>query len=639
MKNKKIKHLLITLIMLIFFLSLISDTKGSQNIPYLDIVSTLHDHYGIVLSNEQLYWNGSKTRILAYALDSIDYINSGKTRLLIEDKRHKCGVNVYFDKGVKYASLSVDVFKYNSKQRFYRRKSLFSKELEKALLCLSTDFGENKKRVESFLQSHFAIYLDTHNHLSLTGEQVKSYKSFTPRERMILLHTLIDLSPLIKSRPSWTLYLLRRKKDFQTSHLSHSTTAQSHILSRHKGYIEFTDEAFIGPESHSKTIFIHEIMHFFVENIWQQNLLNQWANLGSWYRDRSDMDQWSTKEEKAFVSPYAHENNPTEDLVESIANYVVYPSYLKSIAPNKYRFIKDQFMKRIQYLNKIPSFLTFIIDGSEKLNAFPERAKELKVISSSSYLGEIVLGLYLQPEAGRERCEAAYVILKMYNKNKTPLYVRFLSNKNGSCYLISKFTLPQHKSPTDSKEWALDSIQIYNNLGEARFQSGSDFYFKLFSKSKGGKPSLNSTSSSSSQEAQNQKKKINEKKEEKTQYAFHYNDRLYPLQLILNSINLQFTPFGDSDSRLKLEFQVKDQDLTESDLKKVYFYFADPKETRYRFVLTPILIDEEGPLKTYRVHIFLPRGIRGGVWSLREVLLQTKKDLILPYKFTHKLLF
>ena len=646
---------------------------ASQNIPYLDMVSTLRDHYGIVLSNEQLYWNDGKTRILARALDSIGYVSMGKTRFLIENRRYKCGIDVYFDKGVKYVSLSVDVFKYPSKRVSYRRdgrKALFSKKLEKALLCLLTDFGENKKRVDAFLQNRFSIYLGTRNHLSLTGEKATAYKSFTPRERMILLHTLMDLSLLMKGRPSWTLYLLRRENTFKDSHLFHSSTARSHILSRHKGYIEFTDEAFTGPISHSKTIFIHEIMHFFVENIWRRETLKEWANLGSWYRDRYDMDQWSTKEERAFVSPYAFEMNPTEDLVESLAHYVVFPSYFKFIAPHKYRFVQNNLMKKVQYLNKAPSSLSFLIDGPEQLDLFPERIKELKVISSSSYLGEMVLGLHLQPEIGREHCESAYVMLKMYNQNRIPLYVRFLSNKNRSCYLITRFKLPKPAHPKDpkEKEWILDSMQVYNHLGEVRFQSGNDFYFKILSASKRGKVSslglppssgvvsgqpsglssgqpvdlsLNPSSSS----AQN---KRNERKAqggtEKGEYAFHYNDRLYPVQLLMGTVNLQFSPLGPNnsklnDSRLRLEFQVKEQGFSESELKRVQLYFSGPRGTRYRFVLSPLLVDEEGALKTYRVHVFFPQEIRGGIWNLQEMLLHTKKGLILPYHFVDPLLF
>ena len=628
MINRKNKYFLILFSLL---LSFISDTKGSSSIPYLNGISKIEEYYGIVLSNEQIYWDESKILVLSQALDSIKYVNSGKIRLLIEDRRYKCGIDVYFDKGVKYASLSKDVFKYGSKRNSYEKRNLLSKALEKALLCLLTDFGENKKRVELFLQDRFSIYLGSHNHFPLTGQKIKSYKPFTPRERIIFLHTLMDLSPLIKVRPSWSLYLLRRKKSFKTSHRSHATTAQSHILSRHRGYIEFTDEAFVGPESHSKTIFIHEIMHFFVENIWKQSVLKQWANVGSWYRDRSDIDQWSTKEEKAFVSPYAHEHNPTEDLVESIAHYVVYPSYLKSIAPTKYHFIKNRLMKRVQYLSKTPSFTSFIMNGSEKLNTFPERVKKIKVISSSAHLKDIVLGIHLQSETGAKKCKANYVILKMYGQNKTPLYLRFFSNRSGSCYLVGKFELPELESPQYSKDWTLDSMQVYNSLGEVRFQSGSDFYFKLLAETNGKNTPSKYASMPLSRET------YRNTKEKNVHYAFHSNDRLYPLQLILDTVRLGFTSLGGIESRLQVEFQVKDQDLIRRDLKKVHFYFSDPKGTRYRFVLSPVLIDEENSLRTYRVYIFFPKEIRGGVWSLQEIFLQTRDGLVLPYSFVDKL--
>ena len=637
--NKKRHFFLILLILFTFSICFSLNASGSQNSPYFDSVSAIENHYGIILSNEKLQWNNGKAKILAHALDSINYVKSEKTLLTLENKQYKCGINVYSEGSTRYASLSVDIFRYSASRtkhsrsrsrshsysysHSYKNESFLSKNLEKALLCLSTDFGRNKKETQSFLKNKFSIYLGAKSTISLTGENSSSFKDFTPRERMILLHTLLDLSVIMKDLPEGSIYLLRRRAGLQTPRLSHSSapTALSHILSRNKGYIEFTDNAFIGPDSHSKLIFIHELMHFFVENVWSQDLLKQWSHLGSWYKNRSDMDQWSTQSERNFVSPYAHEVSPTEDLVESLAYYVVYPSYLKSIALQKYRFIQNHFLKNIQYFNRVPSFLRFQLENEfESFNSVPERVKDLKIISSSSQSGEVVLGIKLQPKVGRDRCQVAKVVLKMYDKDKIPFYVYFTSSEEGPCYLISRFHLP--KNPKSQNDWILDSIQIYNYLGEVRFQNGGDFYFKLIAQKGFRHPSS-----------------IKANEEKRPQYTAQYNANLYPVQLLVETLHFQPSELNSEDMepivKVRVQFQVRNR--AGSRLKKIHFYLSDPRGIRYRFVVSPTLVEKLENRTIYRTNIFLPKGIQRGEWSLREAILETKKGSMLPYNFVERL--
>ena len=56
------------------------------------------------------------------------------------------------------------------------------------------------------------------------------------------------------------------------------------------------------------------------------------------------LDSTTTKERSAFVTDYAYEENPNEDMAESIGFYFVYPDKLRSCCPEKYEFIHNRIM-------------------------------------------------------------------------------------------------------------------------------------------------------------------------------------------------------------------------------------------------------------------------------------------------------
>ena len=69
----------------------------------------------------------------------------------------------------------------------------------------------------------------------------------------------------------------------------------------------------------------------------------------------------------ADETAYAHEENPNEDMAESIAYFLMNPDKLRSRAPAKYEFIRDRIMQGSVYLSKIRADLTF-----EVYNLYPD---------------------------------------------------------------------------------------------------------------------------------------------------------------------------------------------------------------------------------------------------------------------------
>ena len=138
-------------------------------------------------------------------------------------------------------------------------------------------------------------------------------------------------------------YIIRRvdKEDDENRGVSHALTS--------RGYIEFAESIFTRRNFRefiiTRRIIAHEKAHFLWAYVFNRELKLDWAKLGGWYREGTSESGWSTtKDRSAFVSDYASEKNPNEDMAESIANYLLSPHKLRSCCPEKYEFIHNRIM-------------------------------------------------------------------------------------------------------------------------------------------------------------------------------------------------------------------------------------------------------------------------------------------------------
>ena len=76
--------------------------------------------------------------------------------------------------------------------------------------------------------------------------------------------------------------------------------------------------------------------------LFDEQLKQDWIELGGWFENPNDKDGWSTTKQVEFVSAYAHGVNPNEDMAESISYYIVNPDKLRSRSPAKYEFIQNR---------------------------------------------------------------------------------------------------------------------------------------------------------------------------------------------------------------------------------------------------------------------------------------------------------
>ena len=122
-------------------------------------------------------------------------------------------------------------------------------------------------------------------------------------------------------------------------------------------------------------LILHEKAHFMWEHLFDNQLKQDWIEVGGWYENPDDKDGWSTTKQLEFVSAYAHGINPNEDMAESISYYIVTPDRFRSRSPEKYEFIQSRIMHGTRYISKIREDLTF-----EVYNLYPDYVYPGKIV-------------------------------------------------------------------------------------------------------------------------------------------------------------------------------------------------------------------------------------------------------------------
>ena len=326
-------------------------------------------NYNMILSDEGYQWNYSLASRLLKTVDFIPHEKLlEKTKVLLTTEQLPNDIEVRVVEGRFIVTLSLDAFTY-AEERLVKlngkRGKFFSRRLFKALVFFFTENGENKKAVQKILFEKFAVTTDVPNHRALTGEDRHNFQSFHASELVQILHAFAEM-PEGYYKIEGLAYLLRRKNGHPHPLYPNAAAVAWPRGSEEKSYIEFMDTAFIdGSADFTHRLLVHEKSHFLWRNVFSQALRDDWTALGRWYQNEDGT--WATKDTTAFVSPYAHSENPNEDMAESLAHYVFNPKKLLSVAPQKFHFIEQRIMNGYRYVSMIRKDLTF-----EVLNLFPD---------------------------------------------------------------------------------------------------------------------------------------------------------------------------------------------------------------------------------------------------------------------------
>ncbi len=365
------------------------------------------------------------------------------------------------------------------------RGKYFSKRLHHAVVRFVTDNGADRYAIKRILKDRYDVSIDVPDYTELTrhttSEHAGRFSEFKNEELMALVSMLEEFPQGMLKTPGLN-YLVRRLDG--TKHPLYPEAIA--VAWPSAGYIEFMESAFkgVGADAIHRVI-LHEKAHFLWAHLFDEQLKQDWIELGGWYENPDDPDGWSTTKQTEFVSAYAHGVNPNEDMAESISFYIVRPDKLRSRSPAKYEFIQNRVMHGTRYISQIREDLTF-----EVYNLYPDYV----------YPGKIIR-VDIQVEGEPEEDKRITVEIEIHGENNLDAahgaHIRLFSERKDCPFEDI------HLSPIDSNGqsvpaghifrghltlsryavkgyWTPDQIRLWDANGNERYQSQTDIGWKLY---------------------------------------------------------------------------------------------------------------------------------------------------------------
>ena len=364
------------------------------------------------------------------------------------------------------------------------RGRYFSKRLHHAVVRFVTDSGSDRYALERILQERYAVSINVPDYSELTrhttGEHAGRFSEFKNEELMALVSMLEEFPQGMLKTPGLK-YFVRRLDG--TPHPLYPTAPA--VAWPSVGYIEFMESAFKGQGiDYIHRLILHEKAHFLWEHLFDEQLKQDWIELGGWFKNPDDKEGWSTTKQVEFVSAYAHGVNPNEDMAESISYYIVNPDKLRSRSPAKYEFIQDRIMHGTRYISRIREDLTF-----EVYNLYPDYVYPGRIIRVDIQVeGEpeedklITVEIKLHRESDLDAAQSAYI--RVFSEKGTFFDLAWMSpvDANGMSVpsghiLRGEATLSKYAA---NGYWQPDQIRIWDAQGNERLTSQNDWGWKLY---------------------------------------------------------------------------------------------------------------------------------------------------------------
>ncbi|MCH5227227.1 MAG: Ig-like domain-containing protein [Muribaculaceae bacterium] len=396
--------------------------------------------------------------------------------------------------GNKIVKISKDAFTYANpyfvslegvKGRFY------SKRLHHAMTKYITDFGKNLEIVNHILLNRFGcevLNIDYETLTSLTTfETADHFQMFHPSELVAIINMFEEL-PEGFHKTDHLKYLIRRL-DTHPHPIYPDAAAVSWPLET--GYIEFMDKAFGGNNEHFDTqrLILHEKTHFLWAFTFNEEIKSKWIEIGKWYKIPVGENEytWATEDSTGFVSQYAHDHNPDEDMAESIAYYLKDPEWLRSRNTEKYDFICNYIMHGVKYISKIPDQFTFEVFNLWPDYDYPGKITKIEVnaIGAPDEDKKVTLDVWLNHVEGcQDGASSGWTrifspqFLDQHGVKKGHYYDLAISPVDGDQFhLRGEVTVQKN---TKSGDWSAYSIALSDENGNARFSSSAnDYVWKL----------------------------------------------------------------------------------------------------------------------------------------------------------------
>jgi surface protein len=467
-----------------------------EALPILDdqAAGTLSHDYGIALSADELPWPSEYAFRL---LETIRTVPTAATRssygaqtltitkwTLTDDYLHE---DLEMDgTAVRVGAAAVAYADPATVRVDGVRGTFFSKRLHHAVTRFVTSEGTDQDAVNKIFHDRFGCTIDVGDAeyealtAPTTGETAAAFQSFYDHvEEPLLLLTMFEELPSGFHVVPGLDYVLRRADGYPHPRYPNAA-AVAWPTAHDESYIEFMESGF-GEIRHTRRLILHEKAHFMWSNVFDDELRDDWTELGGWYwvdGEDGEEGEWFTDEDTTFVSPYAHAHNPNEDMAESISYYVENPAHIQACCLAKYEFVRDRIMSGYRYISQVREDLQF-----EVLNLWPDYTYPGKIVA----VNITVDGL---PEEDKY-CSVAiqlhnvdgvfdgaqHAFFRIFSEIGTYDDVYLYPTDANMSMLSGGFELSKHAK---AGLWAPDQIKLTDAAGNQRFAGTNDFGWKLF---------------------------------------------------------------------------------------------------------------------------------------------------------------
>ena len=364
------------------------------------------------------------------------------------------------------------------------RGRYFSKRLHHAVVRFVTDDGVDRYALERILQERYAVSINIPDYTELTrhttGEHAGRFSTFK-NEELIALVSMLEEYPSGMIKTPGLKYLVRRLDG--TPHPLYPGAPA--VAWPSAGYIEFMESAFKEKGAdYIHRLILHEKAHFLWEHLFDEQLKQDWIELGGWFENPDDKDGWSTTKQTEFVSAYAHGVNPNEDMAESISYYIVNPDKLRSRSPAKYEFIQNRIMHGTRYISKIREDLTFEVYNLYPDYVYPGRIirMDIQVEGAPEEDKQITVEIEIHGESDLDAAQSAYI--RVFSEKGTFFDLAWMSPVDANGMSVSSGHILRGEAVLSKYAangyWQPDQIRIWDAQGNERLTSQNDWGWKLY---------------------------------------------------------------------------------------------------------------------------------------------------------------
>ncbi len=296
-----------------------------------DPILQLEQNYSVRLDST---WTANHAQTLLKILQSIaPTLNTPISIWNISDELQN-EIKIEFQTGQASVTLSRDVFTIDGTQN----SSTIEKRLFYAFVHFMTENGTNREALKLIMKERYGISVDIPSYDILTqyttNETAQHYSEFENKDLMLFISILEEFPKALHKIPQLKYFIRRIDSNIRPPAFSWEQ----------RGYIEFAEFIFgLSNVDDVRRLIAHEKTHFLWTHLFSEQLQQEWIKLGGWHEDPDAPFGWSTTNDRSkFVSDYAYQRNPNEDMAESVAYYLVYPNILRSSSMEKYKFIHEK---------------------------------------------------------------------------------------------------------------------------------------------------------------------------------------------------------------------------------------------------------------------------------------------------------